>query len=882
MKFRGGILVFLFVLSLIFAGASFEHENHDIGKKYRAGEEIYGWVNISLDNERADSLLRSNFAGNISLFEFLKKNNLKIGEDFECDSINCKTSYMVNNEISNIDLNGKKIIGMKIEGESIESINLFKLTLKSNIKESCTVPLSIELFGNNLSNINYLDKVCSAKNYGCFNNTLGEYSSVVIESSEICEQIVVEPAPAYRIGARVINSTGKKGKLKMNAYDSENNIYSCNLGEHQTNEENLECIIKTGFSNKQNLSVCIVNSAFVSGSNYKLRSETKAPVCGTSGRDFEIFATNLGYNTSETVINDSSFKNFGSSVQELVYEYLEENYLENDKIKCSPCIIPISLSGQEQNIEIKNIEVVFRDSGLSVDDSSYKKLYELNAKPALIDSKGIKVELEHADFVIPIGSKEKRFRLYLNEKVVFEENIEIQESFDFSLNKKFAFVGIDTKFEAITSFNISSSKWDFGDGTIQEVQGKSLTHRFKDSKQYNIKVELKRSDGVIAIKNFVIISGNPKDSANKTLFDYNKRIINLEKEIDKYPVWARVEVKRAIDIPKLNQTINILKLEYNNASDNEDYTRIINSLLELELPISIYSGKKGSVPIEIGTNNMDINYLEEIYSEIQDNQKLKENVIGWMNENYMGSIKFEEIAAVYSNGESEVLANLFEFSISPREGKNKEAYLFIDYPFESIVFEENYGEKSIKEDSGAYISIKPEQQNIKLLILGEISAAELGSYLAPLTKEAVLVDSKEICESDDPRCKIPYPWKKVSLWILIVALGILIIYIILQEWYKRYYEHYLFKDGRDLYNLVNFVYNSRSSGSSDNEIKKSLKNAGWNNERISFAFKKIDGKRTGMWEIPIFKVFENRKVKKELEKRHGGSIDIKFIKQPRF
>ena len=89
------------------------------------------------------------------------------------------------------------------------------------------------------------------------------------------------------------------------------------------------------------------------------------------------------------------------------------------------------------------------------------------------------------------------------------------------------------------------------------------------------------------------------------------------------------------------------------------------------------------------------------------------------------------------------------------------------------------------------------------------------------------------------------------------------------------------KNNYDLYNLVNFIYNSRSSGLNDDEIKKKLKAAGWSNERIIYAFKKIEGRRTGMWEIPIFKAFENRRVKKELEKRHG-TVNIRFIKQPRF
>jgi len=107
-------------------------------------------------------------------------------------------------------------------------------------------------------------------------------------------------------------------------------------------------------------------------------------------------------------------------------------------------------------------------------------------------------------------------------------------------------------------------------------------------------------------------------------------------------------------------------------------------------------------------------------------------------------------------------------------------------------------------------------------------------------------------------------------------------YIVLQEWYKRYYEKSLFPNENDLYNLINFIYNSRVSGLRDSEIKSKLKGTGWSNEKITYAFKKIDGRRTGMWEIPLFKTFENKKVRTEIQKRQSGPLDARFIKQPRF
>ena len=55
--------------------------------------------------------------------------------------------------------------------------------------------------------------------------------------------------------------------------------------------------------------------------------------------------------------------------------------------------------------------------------------------------------------------------------------------------------------------------------------------------------------------------------------------------------------------------------------------------------------------------------------------------------------------------------------------------------------------------------------------------------------------------------------------------------------------------------------------------------SGWKGEQISYAFNKINGKRTGMWEIPLFKRKENLEVEREIQKRHSGGIDTRFIKR---
>ena len=124
-------------------------------------------------------------------------------------------------------------------------------------------------------------------------------------------------------------------------------------------------------------------------------------------------------------------------------------------------------------------------------------------------------------------------------------------------------------------------------------------------------------------------------------------------------------------------------------------------------------------------------------------------------------------------------------------------------------------------------------------------------------------DSKN-CKSD---CK---PWGRIILYIVLLLFAGFWGYIGLQEWYKRYYENHLFKNKTDLFNLINFMNNAINQGLEKGYILRSLEKLRWKREQVIYAFNKFKGKRTGMWEIPLFKWVENKKVKEEISKRQNA------------
>jgi hypothetical protein len=153
------------------------------------------------------------------------------------------------------------------------------------------------------------------------------------------------------------------------------------------------------------------------------------------------------------------------------------------------------------------------------------------------------------------------------------------------------------------------------------------------------------------------------------------------------------------------------------------------------------------------------------------------------------------------------------------------------------------------------------QSSISFVVEGVIPVEDLGMYLAP--ELATLGDYSETKKKEP----FQFPTNQLILWIVLLIVGAFVVYVALQEWYKRSYEQHLFGNPDDLYNMIHFIYNARRSSMSDGAIREKLGESLWNGEQMRYAFRKLDGKRTGMFEIPLFAGRERRRVAEEIAKR---------------
>ena len=71
-----------------------------------------------------------------------------------------------------------------------------------------------------------------------------------------------------------------------------------------------------------------------------------------------------------------------------------------------------------------------------------------------------------------------------------------------------------------------------------------------------------------------------------------------------------------------------------------------------------------------------------------------------------------------------------------------------------------------------------------------------------------------------------------------------------------------------IYNLANYITNSKKRGLDNSQIQENLKKSRWSSEQIRYALRKYSGKRTGMYEIPLRRI-EKKDSRKPAEYGYG-------------
>lgn len=903
MRVKDSPLYLLICLIVIFgaysAFASANHLHNTIVTNYSDGEKIRGNINLRLSNEPGDVRVTSNFPGDITLLQFIEnQSGLIEGIDYNCSTNDCLNDFSSSGVVQQIQILNDEIgyAGFRIQGSGI-SVTDSEIKINSNAPSSCNPNLYVDLLsdGQDILTTNLASgESCGIRHTGCYDqsNTL---LANIVTGKEYCEKISIPQAPGFIVGAQIKQGNGVSN-LTMKLYDGDTTdiLGSCKLPQNSQQTQDLSCEVNYSSYETRDYYVCVVTSI---NNGYQIGQETVSPTCGTAqgfnslNSDFDIFAETLKYAPAPSIsINSSAYKRaFNLNLTQVVDQYIQNVYDGNCQ---NDCFVPMKIFGGSQVVLFNNPLLRYESFGATL--NPIHEVHELDYQSTRITSNNLTLDVSKADFFIPIASNENSFKFYVAGSNLFTKPITIRRSFAFDINPKSVAFGQNTLFNATSTTRIIRTIWNFGDGSaIKNSNGTSVSHTFTgNSTSYNVNVTA-ISNTTQATRQFTVFVGNPRDIANSTIVEYRRRITNITSQINSLPSWAVSKVQSIVELNNLTSRLNSVELDFRNATSEEEYRDVMLDLIELNVPAFVSSTTSGdNLPLSLGYENINPSYIEQIENKDLQNQGLSEQIVAWMNDNFNPEISFRKIQSIGNNG-AESVGTIFTIKTNPLGVVETDSYLIFGQDIESIgVYKTNYNPLSVTSGVDYILLDTSLSQTFEFFVSGDVDAETLGAYIAPSLEVLENIEAPEgecviddVCSNGETADSCPEDcsrkWFRFTLlgWIFTIIGGI-IGYIILQEWYKRNYQRSLFPNSNDLFNLVNFIYNARKAGFSDSDIKSKLKAQKWSAERIRFAFRKIEGKRVGMFEIPIFTHKEHNEVVKQIENRQKSPVDARFIKRP--
>ncbi len=862
------LVIVVFLLCSIFL-VSAETELHDfnVGFSYNLEDSVEGILNVTIEDEPVDLNVSTNFDQSMSLKDLLNKNK----NVYSCEPSDCKNGYDYSNaeKSKQISLDSEELVGFVLSGEGIEVSGL-RFDLGSDFSESLTSQLKLDMFGDVWEFSEYSDSFSSVKDFGCFNISNME-EGPLIRTSSYCEKISVSKTPSLRLGALV--NLADDEDLVMSIYSDLSGAY---LGECVYNPNNEDdCVVNTGEEFQGEYYVCVSSDV---PTDYTVYVEEDNYTCGyvypdSSDKDYAVFARQALYASADYLeVKEVDYDSFVESAN----NYISSKYWD----QCSDgCVLPIKISGIDQGLVIENITIDYKKSG---EDHVEENVYDLEVKEALLNYEGL-INLSLSGF--NISSDKERFNLYFGDDELIDEPIEVISGILIrSIAPRNPPAGVEVSFyvDVDSDFEIDRYVWDFGDGTKIETENSSAKHLYSNLSSYSLNVEV-YAGNYSDEKTFSIVAGSPRVVLNKTFKAKQEALDSAENDVGSFPLWYQEDLKDMSEVEIYQEELSRLKREKESAYEDVEYLDIALELEALNVPSKIYIGENQEMPYIPEMEVINPEAVVEFAGGSSDSvEGYKNSIMQWQLENLEGSVGLTKINLIDYEGDEKDLMNVYDLTLT--SNYDKETYLFIDKKLEDLYFE---SETARKVGEYSVFVLQPNEERS----FSFYTDSEVGFFVSPklsLLPLDVQIDAcnfNGVCEEgenpDNCRndCK-PIGWTIFYLFLLFFIA--LIVYTALQVWYKSRYESHLFKDRKQLFNLVMYITNARARGMSDKEIVKQLKDKKWSKERINYALGKAKGEKVGMYEfIPIEKIFayfRNKRVKENIATENAQQNSQNFNK----
>ena len=861
---------FVLAINLVNAGFKLGEPSNELKTQYSSSDFIKGWINISFQDEDASGIVEDNFENKMSLLDLLKLNP---NYNYNCTPGDCLSGYGEANPQSTktftLNKNKEKILGFEFIGSNFEGISSFSFNISSNTQESANQQLFIDLLSDDeieWQSYKAADNFYS-ENLGCYTEN---EEQVFIHSQDYCEDIDIPLSPNVEIGAYVTKISGDNAVFVMSV-NGEGVSDSCEIVASSTGR--IVCTIETKISKNQKYSVCIKTKTSMDDNKFKINSETQN-TCGYAGtqsnqRDFEIFAkpgrfAGVGkfvFNSDEAE-NSGSNSNLEGQIEEYTGRY--NNNCENG------CVIPIRIISEEDNQEItlSGLSVFYTVGGTP---KEAKQIYELTKIPAKVSSGFQKLNLDKANFSISGKTEEgKTYSLKLNGQNAFSEEISFNKVpvIKFLNTKTFVaaypskiIVNVDN-----SGFNITKYEWKFGNNETLSTSENQVMYTYPSVGLYKLEVKVITESGATSSKKFDVEAKTPKDAIDFVLKEKTGNFNRISQQIRGFETTHQNSIKSIIKFEDIEDSLASIQKKNSTAQTDAEYIKIMEELIQLTVPKSIFESKKASslrfIP---NKEQMNLGILKDIAGGDYDENKKNlyhNSIVGWDIENIDAQISFTEVSADYDDIQESIIS-VYKLKINAKQGRI-DSYIIIK-DLENLDFVDNYGQRQTQ--GYTYIKFGEEEREIEFSTTEEITFENLPIFISPEINRLSIVDAGNISMASDK----PINAGLLSLIIFFVIFFGFVAYLVLQEWYKKKYESYLFKNQNDLYNIISYIEISKKRGMENKQIANGLKKSGWNSEQITYVMKKYAGERTGMFEIPLNKlinIFKSDNKKKTYDKNN--------------
>ena len=791
------VSIFLVILMFGFVSAGFEKGDPDYNLETRYGplDALKGWINISFNDEPTTALVSMEpSTEGITLLQLLQLNQAS----YECIPSDCGLNYgFVGGsgleKTFTLDKDNSTLIGLVVSGGIVNDLTGFSLDISSNAGESIYSQLYIDVLNNKINEWkpysvsgNFGEEI-----YGCYETGNASGKAEIVQQTRYCEKILLSPIPNVKLGANVYAVPGKGGyaEFRMDIYRSDYfNQGSCIANTTGTGK--ISCAPENfDVEEEHDYFVCISSADMNYNNNYEINYEENE-TCGFSGEyneefylDFDIFLKAGRYNAlGNFVLNNTEMENSGSytNIEGNILGYIYDKYGGDCTLDC---IIPLKFTSG-----INNQQITVSDLSLSYTTriaETTHNIYLLDEIPARIFSDGfLKLDLDLAEFLVSEVYGSYNIALSLRGLKLLSEKIKVEKIADINgISPVKTASGFPTEFTASVilpeGITVSTYSWDFGDNKTGETTIEKIVHTYDEIGNYELKLTIKDSNAFSSSKTFSINVSSPEEVIETTLTEKQESLTRIKKQINEFDSFTQDQINSLLEMDKINDKLTQLQRSFSTANSNEEYTIIIEGLMELNIPESIVKDMAAESLIfyPLGENiNLDI--LETIGSGSYDSNNREDyllSIFGWNQEYLDTRFTFERISTKEDDS-TEPLLSVFKIQINEKEFLEEDTYFILE-KLGGLEFKQDYLQR--EEGNYYYITLENFPQTIIFSTTEDIDFIDLPLFISPGIRDLVVI--KEYLGPEEERGE---KWEG-TMTLLIIILVLLLALVAFYFWQRK-------------------------------------------------------------------------------------------------